>query len=298
MYRRHAQRGAQDRAVTYVSYGFCAMVLFITFYPFYYIFLQSLNDSLDAMSGGIWLFVRKFSLENYREFLSDNKWVTAMGVTALRTVSGTLISVLFTCVVAYGLSFRELKFRRAYMLIIIACMYFSGGIIPYYVVLRSLNLLNTFAVYIVPGALSLFYVLVAISFFQGISPALRESAMLDGAGEITVFHKLVLPLSRPLLATMALFIGVGHWNSWLDSTYFVTDKNLRTLGFLLMQVINKNNVSASNAMQNMGASAGVTVTGKSIQMTAMVIAVLPIICVYPFLQKHFVKGIMIGAVKG
>lgn len=288
---------SQDRFVSLFSYLFCTLVLILTFYPFYYVLIQSLNDSLDALRGGIWLFPRKFSLECYKEFFSDSKWMLALVVTALRTVIGTVYTVFITCMVAYGLSFKHLVFRKFYMGVIILCMYFGGGIIPYYIVLRMLGLLNTFWVYIVPGGVNLFYVLVAISFFQGIPEALRESALLDGAGETRILIRVIMPLSKPLLATMALFIGVGHWNSWLDSAYFINDKSLKTVGYLLMQVINKNTVSASEAIKNMG-STGVTITTESIQMAAMMIAVIPIVCVYPFLQKYFVKGIMIGAVKG
>lgn len=293
----HKRGFSQDTAVSAVSYVFCIIVFFLTFYPFYYILIQSLNDSVDAMRGGIWLLPRIWSLDCYREFFNDSKWLLAIGVTALRTVVGTVFTVFITSMVAYGLSFQNLKGRKIYMTVIIVCMYFSGGIIPYYVVLRYLKLLNTFWVYIIPGGVNLFYVLVAISFFQGIPGALRESALLDGASEMGILTRIVLPLSKPLLATMALFIGVGHWNSWLDAAYFVSDKSLKTVGFLLMQVINKNTVSATQAIVNMGGT-GVTMTTESIQMAAMMVAVLPIICVYPFLQKYFVKGIMIGAVKG
>lgn len=287
----------QDALVTGVSYVVCGIVLILTLYPFYYILIQSLNDSLDALRGGIWFFPRKFSLECYKDFFSNAKWLLALGVTALRTVLGTLLAVTVTSMMAYGLSFPELKLRKVYMTIVVVCMYFGGGIIPYYVVLRMLGLLNTFWVYVIPGGLNLFYVLVGISFFQGIPEALRESALLDGAGEMTILTRIIFPLSKPLLATMALFIGVGHWNSWMDSAYFVSDKNLKTVGFLLMQVINKNTVTASEAVKNMGGT-GVTMTSESVQMAAMMVAVLPIVCVYPFLQKYFVKGIMIGAVKG
>ena len=179
------------------------------------------------------------------------------------------------------------------MTLVIISMYFSGGIIPYYTVLNSLHLINTFAVYVIPGAINTFFVMVAISFFSDIPPALRESAIIDGASELKVFLKIVLPISKPFLATLVLFIGVGHWNNWYDTTFFTRSKSLNTLSFLMMEVINKSKISAVSA--SFGATS--TTTSMSVQTAAMVIAVLPIVCVYPFLQKHFVTGIMIGSVK-
>ena len=172
-------------------------------------------------------------------------------------------------------------------------MYFSGGIIPYYALLSQLRLINTFLVYIVPGAINTFFIMVAMSFFTDIPPSLRESAIIDGAGELTVFRRIILPISKPFLATLVLFVGVGHWNNWYDSAFFIRDKGLRTLSYLMMEVINKTKVSATSAA--FGATA--TTTSMSVQTAAMVIAVAPIVCVYPFLQKYFVKGIMIGSVK-
>lgn len=287
------KRTKEDYILDPLIYILCIIILIATIYPFWYVVVISFNEGVDASAGGIYFLPRKFTLENYINFFNDSKWVISLGVTALRTIIGSIIGVLFTTMVAYGLSFRELAYRKMYMTIIIISMYFSGGIIPYYTLLRELHLINTFAVYVIPGALNTFFIMVGLSFFTEIPPSLRESARIDGASELTVFAKIILPICKPFLATLVLFIGVGHWNNWYDSAFFVRDKALRTMSYLMMEVINKSIISATSA--SYGASA--TTTTISIQTAAMVVAVLPIICIYPFLQQYFVKGIMVGSVK-
>ncbi len=284
----------EDILIDSFVYIICAIVMFVTIYPFYYIFVISFNEGVDATLGGIYWLPRKFTFENYEKFFSDIKWLMGLGITVLRTVIGSVVSVLFTTLVAYGLSFKELKYRKLYMLIIIVSMYFSGGIIPYYMLLKQLTLIDKFSVYIIPGALNIFFILVGLSFFADIPPSLRESAKIDGAGEFKVFRKIILPISMPFIATCLLFIGVGHWNNWFDSAFFIRNKNLRTLSYLMMEVINSTQVSAQTQQFGGGKQ---TITTLSVQAAAMMVATLPIICVYPFLQRYFVTGIMIGSVK-
>lgn len=264
-------------------------------YPFYLAVVMSFNEGLDAQRGGIYLWPRMFTLANYEKLFSDGAWGKAFVVTIARTVIGTFMTVFFTLFVAYGLSYKDLAFRKIYYSIFIFAMYFSGGVIPYYILLRSLHLLNTFLVYVVPGCLSLFYIIVATSFFQDVPKELGESARLDGAGEFTIFGRIILPICKPLMATIAIFTSVAHWNAWYESAFFVSDKNLRTLGYLMIAVINSSKASTSAADAAMQASAGTTTL--SIQLAAMVIAVAPILCVYPYFQKYFVTGMTVGAVK-
>jgi len=287
-------RSAEDRIIDFVTYLLLTIVMIATLYPFYYLIIISLNEGKDSMLGGIYWLPRKFTLENYATFLSDPSWYRAFGVTIARTLVGTLLSVVVTSMVAYGLSQRELLFKKLYFTIIIVAMYFSGGLIPYYVVLRSLHLLDTFWVYVVPSMLSTFFLLIAVSFFREIPPELKESAHIDGASELRVFFQIIMPVSLPLLATMALFAGVGQWNSWLDSAYFVQNDLLRTLTFRMMETINKTEIPSNAVAYATGASG---VTNYSLQVTSMVVSILPIVCVYPFLQKYFVGGMMLGSVK-
>ncbi|WP_039833158.1 carbohydrate ABC transporter permease [Paenibacillus sonchi] len=286
----------KDLLLDSIIYNVLFMIMLTMLYPFYYVLIASFNKGSDSLLGGVYLWPRSFTLENYKMFLDDPKWYRAFIVTVVRTVSGTALGLLLTSLVAYGLSHRDLLFSKLYFAIIIFAMYFSGGLIPYYVVLRSIGLLNSFGVYIIPSMLSTFFLLIAISFFREIPGELKESAHIDGAGEFVIFFRIILPVSMPLLATMALFMGVGQWNSWLDSAYFVQSENLRTLAFRMMEVINKSNSPMDAIAAANSASAGVT--SFSLQVTAMVVSIVPIICVYPFLQKYFVHGIMLGSVKG
>lgn len=286
-------RGKEDIILDIIIYFLCGLVFVMTMYPFWYILVISLNEGVDTALGGVYFWPRKFTIDNFAKFMSDITWLKALGVSVARTVIGTAIGVIFTMIVAYGLSFRDLLNRKIYMTLIVITMYFSGGIIPYYVLLKSLNLINTFYVYVIPGALNTFFLTVGLSFFMNIPPSLRESARMDGASELMIFRKIIVPISKPFMATLILFIGVGHWNNWFDSTFFVRDKSLMTLSFRMMEVINKTKVSSA------AAAAGVssTTTSLSVQAAAMMIAVIPIVMVYPFLQKYFVTGMFAGSVK-
>jgi putative aldouronate transport system permease protein len=284
----------EDRIFDSVNYLLLALIFFVTAYPFYYLLITSFNSGADALLGGSYFWPSDFTLENYKTFFNDSKWLAALFMSIARTVAGAVTGVLFTCLVAYGLAQKDLVFGKVYFALVIFAMYFSGGLIPYYVVLRSLGLLNSFATYIIPGMLNTFFLLIAISFFREIPNDLKESAWMDGAGELKIFYKIILPISRPLIATMALFVGVGHWNSWLDSAYFVRAEYLRTLSYRLIEIINQSRVPQEAIEAAAGAS---SVTSYSLQVTAMIVSIAPIISVYPFLQKYFVAGIMLGSVK-
>ncbi|MDR3119729.1 MAG: carbohydrate ABC transporter permease, partial [Clostridiales bacterium] len=228
MRQRIIKRTAEDNILDVIVYIVLIIVFLASVYPFYLAIVLSFNEGIDAQLGGIYFAPRKFTLDNYARFFSDPEWLNAIVVSLARTVFGTFLTVFFTSMVAYGLSHRNLKGRKVYMGIIIFAMYFSGGIIPYYSVLRSIGLLDTFGVYVLPMMLNLFYVLVAISFFQGLPEELEEAARVDGAKELRIFFSIVIPMATPLLATIAIFISVQHWNSWYDSAFFVRNQELMT----------------------------------------------------------------------
>ncbi len=297
--RNRIRRTTEDKIVDTVVYLICIMVFLITFYPFWLSIVLAFNEGKDATYGGIYFWPRRFTLDNFEKMFSDIAWVKALGVSVARTVVGTILTVFMTTFVSYGLSHKNLIGRKVYMSLFIVAMYLSGGVIPYYMVLRQLHLINTFWVYIIPGMLSMFYVMVSISFFQDIPQELGESARLDGASEMQIFLKIVLPISLPLLATIAIFTAVGHWNSWYDTAFFTQDKNLRTMAYQLMAVINKSSLGQNSNMDAYAASlANDTVTNMSVQLAAMIVAVAPILVVYPFFQRYFVSGLTIGSVKG
>jgi len=294
------KRSLEDHIMDKTIFVIMTFVLIVTLYPFYFTVILSFNDGLDAARGGIFLWPRVFTLDNYTQFLSDPAWIDALFVSIAKTGIGASLTVFFTCLVAFGLSQPELLFKRVYMIVLLVCMYFSGGLIPYFLVLRSLGLLNTFWVYVIPTMFSVFYCILAMSFFREIPRELYESATIDGARDITIFIKIILPVSKALLATLLLFAAVSQWNSWTDTAFFApANRSLRTLSFLMREVINRNQIdldAGQTALDIMGRHA--TVTSVSVQKAAMMIAIFPIICVYPFVQKHFVKGIMLGSVKG
>ncbi|MEG2217683.1 MAG: carbohydrate ABC transporter permease [Clostridia bacterium] len=290
---------AEDKVFNVLVLFFSVIVLICTVYPFYYVIIMSFNDGYDSLRGGIFFWPRQFTLSNYTQFLTDSKWLHGILITVAKTVVGATLTVLFTCMVAYGLSMKELLFKKTYNVILLICMYFSGGLIPYYLTMMSYGILDTFWVYVIPTMFSTYYCILAASFFKEIPASIGESARLDGAGELTIFFRFVLPLSKALLATLALFAAVSQWNSWTDTAFYTPgNKSLRTLAFLLRDVIVRNQTATASRQTMMHAAEDLHTTSSSVQMAAMIIAVLPITCVYPFLQKYFVKGIMLGAVKG
>lgn len=298
--KRKPKRTMEDKVIDTIVMITMILVLVMTVYPFYYILIQSFNNGMDSSMGGVYFWPRKFTLGNFETLLADADWGNAIFISVAKTIVGTLLGLFATSVVAYALSFENVLGRKIYYKIFIFTMFFSGGMIPFYILLKNLGMLNTFWVYVIPGMLNVYYMLIMVNFFQTIPTSLYESAWLDGAGHFRVFIQIALPLSKASLATIALFFAVGQWNSWLDSVYYVTKENLRPMSYLMMEIINKSaTASAVSNAQALGyASSALQSTTTSLQMASMVLAVTPILVVYPFLQKYFVKGVMIGSVKG
>lgn len=299
MKRSHGiRKTTEDHVVDAIVWIFMILVFLITFYPFWYVFITSLSDGYDFMRGGVFLVPRKFTLANYTYFLEQQRWINSIGVSVARTVIGTIGTVLVTSMVSYALARRDLMFRKTYRFLFIMAMYVSGGMIAFYVMLRIYGILNTFAVYILPLLLNLFFIMVGTSFFESIPTSLLESAQLDGASELKTFFRIVIPVSLPFLATLALFSAVGQWNAWIDSAYYVNSDELRTISYRMMSEVNKTlNVNTSGNTATGAQSEASSVTGTTMNATVTMISTLPIMMVYPFLQKYFVQGIMIGAVK-
>lgn len=298
--KRRRRRNTEDLVIDTIILVVMIFVIFVTVYPFYYIVIQAFNNGADSTLGGMYFFPRRPTLENFSALLADSSWANAIFISVARTVVGTVLGLFATSAVAYAISFENIVFRGIYYKIYIFTMYFSGGMIPFYILLKSIGMLNTFWVYVIPGMLNVYYMLIMVNFYQEIPKSLYESAWLDGAGDFRVFVQIALPLSKACLATIALFYAVTQWNSWIDSVYYVTKDNLRPMSYLMMEIINKSaTASALTNAQSMGyAASAVQTTTTSLQMASMVLAVAPILAVYPFLQKYFVKGVMIGSVKG
>ncbi|HTG70879.1 MAG TPA: carbohydrate ABC transporter permease [Candidatus Udaeobacter sp.] len=282
-----------------VVYLFIIAVFIVTFYPFWSIFIISLNSAEDTLRGNLYLWPRDFSLASYKQILSDSEIWNAIKVTVLRTIIGTPLAVVVISMLAFTLSKRELVGNRFWTLYFVFTMYFGGGLIPYYMVLKSLHLIDSFMVFILPGMMNVFYMIIVRTFMQQLPQELDESAKMDGANYLQVFFKIILPLTTPVLATIGMFTAIMHWNSWFDSYVFTYNADLKTLQAVLVKILNQYQTSSmvGDAQQLADASKRLSVSPDTIRMAATMVATLPIMMVYPFLQKYFVKGMTLGAVK-
>ncbi|WP_373309587.1 carbohydrate ABC transporter permease [Paenibacillus cineris] len=271
------------------------IVCFVTLYPIWYVIVNAFNDGADAMRGGIYWWPRQFSLDSFQAVIRSEGIMTAMGVTVAKTLIGTPVHVFFTAMVAYAFSRRELVGRKLYMFIGTVTMFFGGGLIPYYLLIRDLHLLDNFLVYIIPAAFSFFDLIIFLSFFREIPPGLEEAAKIDGANDFKIFYKVIIPVSMPVVATIALFHGVYQWNDYFTGMIFINDTNLQPIQTYLYRVVAQS--SSNQMLASMPSGMAVSVTSQSLKLATMVVTTAPIVFVYPFLQKYFVKGFMIGSIK-
>ena len=281
-----------------VKVVFLAFVVVVTVYPFWNIFIISINDATDAIRGGLYFLPRKLSLSSYAEILGRSTFLASIKVSVGRTLIGTPIAVLVTAMLAYPLSRKDLVGRKFWNLLFVFTMYFGGGLVPYYMVLKGIHMLNTFWVFIFPMMMSVYNMILIRSYIESMPDSLFEAAKIDGANDLVVFVKMVIPLSKPILMTVALFVAINQWNSWFDAYLYTSDQALKPMQSILVEILNQYQTGASTSQAMSNAKAGVTVTPDSIRMAATMVATLPIIMVYPFVQKYFVKGIMLGALKG
>lgn len=284
-----------------IIYTVLIIISVATLYPFLNVVALSFNESSDTVRGGIHIWPRAFTLKNYEQIFKYDSLVVAAFNSVLRTIIGTIIGLVFTSMTAFVLSRKDFMFRTQSMLLFTITMYVSGGLIPSYLLIKQLNMFNTFAVYIIPGIIGVFMVILMRTYIDSLSFSLQESAMIDGANDFYIFYRIILPLCLPSLATVALFYAVGHWNSWFDAYLYTSGrKNLTLLQFELQKIIQ----DATAATGFKGATAeemmerSQRITPKSIQMAITVIVITPIMLVYPFIQKYFIKGMTIGSVKG
>lgn len=273
------------------------VICFMMLYPVWYTLVNSLNDGTDAMLGGIYWWPRVFSLDSYKAVFADSKIFRAFGVSFFRTVIGTTVHVLFTSMVAYGLSKKYLMGRKYFMAMGTITLFFNGGLIPTFLLYRSLGLLDRFVVYIIPSMFNFYNLLIFQAFFREIPEALEESAKIDGANDFYIFIRIILPLSKPVLATIALFTGVYHWNDYFAGVIFINNPDLQPIQTFLYRVIAE--TTSVHMLQNMPTGIRTTsVTSQTIRLATMVVTTVPVVCVYPFLQKYFVKGMLLGSIKG
>jgi len=278
--------------------AFMLLVAFVTFYPFWNLGVISLNDAQDSMRGGLTFWPRLFSAASYESILHGNADILgAMGMSLRRTVLGTVLNVSVTAWLAYVLSRKEFVLRKFLTRYLVVTMYISAGLIPVYLLYRNLGLLNSFAVYVAPHLLSAYNVILVLTYIGGLPASLIEAAQIDGAGYGRVFARIVLPLILPVLATITLFIAVWQWSQWQDTYFFASrNKALSTLQFEMMKIITSNTAQLTE-QQKRDPNARSAVTSQSLQAAMVMIATLPILMVYPFVQKYFIKGMTLGSVK-
>ena len=286
-----------DLAFVILNGIFMTLFVVITLYPVLNTIAISFNDGIDAVKGGIHLWPRIFTVKNYATVLGKQNIKTAAVVTVARTVIGSLLSLATNALLAYVVSRKRFLFKAQVSLFWVITMYVNGGLVPVLLLYRTLGLTNSFWVYVIPGMISAFNMLVMRTYMQGIPDSLEESAALDGAGDWTIFTKIISPLCLPVYATVTLFVAVYQWNSWFDAMLYNRMKDdYTTLQYELMKLLSSVMQQGGNA-NNMNTAAGSRVTPTTVRAAATVITMLPIICLYPFLQRYFVTGLTIGGVK-
>lgn len=274
--------------------AFMIFFLALIIFPLLNILALSFNDGYDAMRGGITFFPREFTLVNYQTILKDTAIYQAFGISVLKTVVGVFGHLVFTGAAAYAMSKTNLMGRNLFIKMGIITMFFGGGMIPTFLLIKSLGLLNSFWVYIIPSLFSFYDMIIFMNFFKGLPDSLEESAKIDGASFFQIFFKIIVPLSLPVFATIALFHGVYQWNDFFTTKLYITNPELYPISFFLYKVLTS---TAAATSAKSGIYIANSFTTQSLQQATMVVTTLPIIMVYPFLQRYFISGMLVGGVK-
>lgn len=292
----------EDILFKIVNYSVFLLFTFLCAYPFYYLIINSISSNELSSNGMINFLPRQIHFQNYKDVFQLSGLSTAVVVSIARTVIGTACTVMASAYLGFMFTQKKMWHRSFFYRFIVVTMYFSAGLIPMFMTIKLLHLNNTFWVYIIPGIVQPFNVIMVKTFIESIPSSLQEAAEVDGAGVLTVFFKVILPTCTPILATIAIWAAVGQWNSFQDTLIYITDQKLYSLQYLLYIYLNQANSLAAlvKSSTNIGAVADLVTkqTPTSIRMTISVVVVLPILFIYPMFQRYFVKGIMIGAVKG
>jgi putative aldouronate transport system permease protein len=287
-----------EKIFTVLNYTFFILFAIATVFPFINLIAKSLSGEAAVISGSVSLWPVDFQTGTYKYVLANPQFMNSFKITIFITVVGTSLSLFMTALAAYPLSKPYLKGRRVFMIIFIFTMLFSGGLIPNFLLIQKLGLYNKVWALILPGMVSVYNMLIIKSSFEAIPDSLEESAKLDGASNFTIFMKIIIPLSKPVLATIALFFAVGFWNSYFSAMLYITNPALKPLQLYLKELLAATADVLSKSGGPIDVDKAMNVTPEAVQAASIVTATVPIICVYPFLQGYFVKGVMIGSVKG
>jgi putative aldouronate transport system permease protein len=267
----------------------------VTLYPFLYVLFASISTPAEFVQHrGILLWPKGFSLDSYRMVFENPNIIRSYLNTIFYVVVGTTLNILMTALGAYGLSRKNVMWKSTIMMLIVMTMFFDGGLIPKYLLVKNMGLIDTYWALIIPSAMTTWNLIIMRTAFQGIPDALEESARIDGASDWTILFRIIIPLSLPVIAVMVLFYGVWHWNKWFDALIYLRDRNLFPLQLILREILIQNDTSSM--MTSVGGGDRMPV-GETIKYATIMVATLPILFLYPFLQKYFVKGVMIGAIK-
>lgn len=289
-------RKQRKKVFDWINVSFMIIFAALSVYPLIYVIAGSFNEGADYINGGIYLFPRVFSLENYQVVVNDVRLWKAYGITIARTVLGTITGVLFTAIVAFAMSRKSLIGRNWIYRFFIFTMFFGGGLIPYFWVINLLGLFDSFFVYIIPALFSVYNMLVFVNFFKTIPEEIHESAMMDGASEFKIFFRIILPLSGPVISTIGLWIAVGHWNSFFDTMIYTSSDNLWSLQYYLMKVIKESSMPAAGV--SLPYELLQKIAPETVSLAAIIISVIPIFVLYPLILKTLTKGVVIGSLKG
>ena len=290
-----------DTVFQVVNYLFFGLFTLLCLWPFYYIFINTISSNDLVSAGKITLVPKGFHLNNYVEIMNLPGLLKATMVSISRTVLGALLTVITSSFLAYLICQREMVLRKFWYRFIMITMYFNAGFIPVFLNIRRLGLMNNFLVYIIPTMVVPFYIILTKTYLESVPASLSESAKIDGAGHMRIYPSIILPLSVPILATIAVFSAVGQWNSYLDTLFYVTNSRLFSLQYILFQYLNELNSLATMLAQNNNLTnidPSLLLTPTAIRYTVSMVIIIPIFIVYPLGQKYFLKGIMLGAVKG
>lgn len=298
---RKRKLSTADKVFHIVNYTVFFLIALVCIYPFYYLVINTIsrNDLVDL--GLIMYKPEGIHFQNYINLFKLNNVLPSVFISVSRTILGTALPVIFTTILGYLFTKEHMKCRKFLYRFTIITMYFSAGMIPGYMNMKMLGLLNNYWVYIIPGLVKVYNMVLVKTFIESLPPSLEESAQIDGAGYVRRFIHIVFPLSKPILATIALFCAVGAWNSYMDTLLYITDSKLYTMQFLLYEYLNQATSIATsiNSMTDMSMlDAATKVSTTAVRNTMTVVTIVPIICVYPFIQRYYVQGVMIGAVKG
>ena len=268
---------------------FCVLCI----YPIIYVLAGSFNQGADYSIGGVWFLPRVFTFENYAVVLQDGDFWMSYWITIARTLLGTATALIYTAIVAYAMSRPNLKFRRVFYWINIFTMFFSGGLVPYFLIIKSIGLYDTFWVYIIPGLYSVYNMIVLQSGFKSISSDIHDAALIDGAGEFRIWWQIYMPLSKPVLATIVLWVAVGHWNSYFDTMIYTNSEELQSLQYFLLKAI-----QTSSMTEGMPPEMMERLSSQTLSLAAIILSIIPVFCFFPLIRKNFASGIMVGSLKG